>query len=123
MDTCLARLFHPAMEGGHLAPTQNRAKTENQLAHDSEARALPLQSIDDLRLLAGQLGAYLAQQRRRHLRRQLSGSCRGCCFKLRCVGERGIRPSGLCFWLAPRRKEFCQSRVATDVAELPNLRQ
>src|ERR1700682_5885246 len=38
MDTCLARLFHPAMEGGHLAPAQNRAKTKNQLAHDSEAK-------------------------------------------------------------------------------------
>jgi hypothetical protein len=34
---CLARLFHPAMEGGHLAPAQNCAKTKNQLAHDSEA--------------------------------------------------------------------------------------
>jgi hypothetical protein len=44
--------------GGHLAPAQNRAKTKNQLAHDSEARALPLQSVDDLRLLVGQLGAY-----------------------------------------------------------------
>jgi hypothetical protein len=29
--------------------------------------------------------------------------------------------SGLYLWLAPRRKEFCESRVATDVAELPNL--
>jgi hypothetical protein len=62
MDTCLARLFHPAMEGGDLAPAQDRAKTKNQLAHDSGARALPLQSVDDLRLLAGQLGARLAQQ-------------------------------------------------------------
>jgi hypothetical protein len=61
-----------AMEGGHLAPAQNCAKTKNQLAHDSEARALPLQSVDYLRLLASQLGAYLAQQCRRYLRRQLS---------------------------------------------------
>jgi len=56
------------MEGGHLAPAQDRAKTKSQLAHDSEARALPLQRIDDRRLLAGQLGGYLTQQRRRHLR-------------------------------------------------------
>jgi hypothetical protein len=123
MDACLARLFHPAMEGGRLAPAQDRAKTENQLAHDSEARALPLQDVDDLRLLAGQLGAYLAQQCRRHLRRQLSGPRRDYWFNLRCVGEPGDRPSGLCLCLAPRRKEFCQSRVATLVAELPNLRQ
>src|SRR5271169_4570798 len=39
MDACLARLFHPAMEGGHLAPAQDRAKTKNQLAHDSKGRA------------------------------------------------------------------------------------
>jgi hypothetical protein len=37
MDTCIARLFHPAMEGGNLAPAQDRAETKNQLAHDSEA--------------------------------------------------------------------------------------
>jgi hypothetical protein len=49
------------MKGGHLAPAQNCAKTKNQLAHDSEARALPLQSVDYLRLLASQLGTYLAQ--------------------------------------------------------------
>ena len=72
MDTCLARLLHPAMEGGHLAPAQNRAKTKNELAHESEARELPLQSVDDLRLLASQLGAYVSQQRRSYLRRQLS---------------------------------------------------
>jgi hypothetical protein len=54
-----------------LPPRRIARKTKNQLAHDSEARAFPLQSIDDLRLLAGQLGAYLAQQCRRHLRRQL----------------------------------------------------
>jgi hypothetical protein len=40
MDTCLARLFHPAMEGGHLASAQDRAEAKNQLAHDSEARAM-----------------------------------------------------------------------------------
>jgi hypothetical protein len=80
--TCLARLFHPAIEGGYLAPAHDRAKTKNQLAHDSEARALSLQSIDDLRLMAGQLGAYFAQQRRRHLRRQLSRSPRGSCLEL-----------------------------------------
>jgi hypothetical protein len=57
MDARLASIFHPAMKGSHLAPAQNRAKTENQLAHDSEARALPLQRFDDLRLLTGQLGA------------------------------------------------------------------
>jgi hypothetical protein len=32
------------------------------VANAATARALPLQSVDDLRLLAGQLGAYLAQQ-------------------------------------------------------------
>src|ERR1700722_17949323 len=116
MDACLARLFHPAMEGGHRAPAQDRAKTKNQLAHDSEARALPLQRIEDLRLPAGQLGAYLTQQRRRHLRRQLSGSRRECWFKVRRIRERGDRSSGLCFWLTPRRQEFGESRVATLAA-------
>jgi len=53
MDTCLARRLHPAVKGGHLASAQDRAKTKNQPAHDSEARALPLESVDDLRLPAG----------------------------------------------------------------------
>ena len=39
------------------------------------------------------------------------------------LGNAEIVPSGLCFRLAPRRKEFCESRVATDVAELPNFRE
>src|SRR6202022_1269448 len=36
-----------------LPPTQDRSKTKNQLAHHSKARALPLESVNDLRLPAG----------------------------------------------------------------------
>src|ERR1700732_2049530 len=60
MDTCLPRLFHPTTEGGHLASAQDRAKTKNQLAHDSEARALPLESVNDLRLPAVNSAGNLA---------------------------------------------------------------
>jgi len=49
-----------------LPPRRIARKLETSLRNDSEARALPLQCVDDLRLLAGQLGAYLAQQCRRH---------------------------------------------------------
>jgi hypothetical protein len=47
----LARLFHPSVWGVTLPPAQNCAKTKNQLAHDSEARELPPQRVDYLRLL------------------------------------------------------------------------
>src|SRR5260370_9870001 len=60
MDTCLPRLFYPTTEGGNLAPTQDRSKTKNQLAHDSKARALPLGSVNDLRLPAGNSAGTLA---------------------------------------------------------------
>src|ERR1700724_1645348 len=60
MDTCLARLLHPAVQGRHLASAQDRAKTKNQLAHDSEARALPLESVNDLRLPAVNSAGNLA---------------------------------------------------------------
>src|SRR5260370_31986684 len=60
MNTCVARLLHPAVQGGHLASAQNRSKTKNQLAHDSKARALPLGSVNDLRLPAGNSAGTLA---------------------------------------------------------------
>src|SRR6266478_5142386 len=62
MDTCLPRLFHPTKEGGHLALTQDRSKTKNQLAHHSKARALPLESVNNPTICACRLVNWLTQR-------------------------------------------------------------
>jgi hypothetical protein len=56
----------PSSDGGWSpCPPQIARKLKTSLRMTSEARALPLQSVDDLRLLAGQLGAYLVRETRR----------------------------------------------------------
>jgi hypothetical protein len=113
MDACLARLFHPAMEGGHLAPAQDGAKTKNQLAHDSEARTLPL-SVSTI------CACWLVNSARTLLNsavatcgRQLSGPRRAC------LGQEGLSENANIGYGASARWIGKQDRRQSSDRELP----
>ena len=58
MDACLS--YHPAIQGAQFAPRRIARKPRTSFAHHSEATALQLLKVDDLRLVDGQLGTYPA---------------------------------------------------------------